>query len=278
VDNSRREAAMIVALLNQHSSVSKPRLASHFAGQGCRQEKRIVLIGTDPQGLTLGSSEPPAPLAIRSERRRSADARRDITIAAFQRSVLVPDPLRHLPARGFPRHRWRPFVRANPNAVSAIRLNAGPLETEVELTWLEGRIEHWIRFGRDCAETILDRRRRILRFAPGSVFAFVRWASNDFGTIVSRIDIARAINRGEPHQTLPFVHPGGEILLRINGWPKVERVLQAIDAVEALGVDPADAAPDHWRHLHNRLLAGVEPRPYSHEQHRAWLLRRRLVP
>ena len=168
-------------------------------------------------------------------------------------------------------------MRGNPNTVSAARPYAGPLETEVELTWLEGRIEHWIRFGHDCSETILDRRRRILCFAPHSVFAFVRWASNDFGTIVSRIDIARAINRGETYQTVPFVRPGGEILLRINSWPKVERVLQAIDAVEALGIDPADAAPDHWRHLHNRLVAGVEPRPYSHEQHRAWLLRRGLV-
>lgn len=167
---------------------------------------------------------------------------------------------------------------ANPNTVSAARLNARPLETEVELTWLEGRIEHWIRFGHDCGETILDRRRRILRFAPDSVFAFVRWASNDFGTVVSRIDIARTIDRGEPYQTVPFVRPGGEILLRINGWPKVERVLQAIDAVEALGIDPADAAPDHWRHLHNRLVAGVDPRSYSLEQHRAWLLRRQLVP
>ena len=106
----------------------------------------------------------------------------------------------------------------------------------------------------------------------------MRWASNDFGTIVSRIDIVRAIDRGESYQTLPFVRPGGDILLRISGWPKVERVLQAIDAVEALGIDPADAAPDHWRHLHNRLIVGLPPRPYSREQHRAWLLRRRLAP
>ena len=54
-------------------------------------------------------------------------------------------------------------------------------------------------------------------------------------------------------------------------------MLQAIDAVEALGIDPADAAPDHWRHVHNRLAAGDEPRPYSREQHRAWLLRRRIA-
>lgn len=150
--------------------------------------------------------------------------------------------------------------------------------THVELTWFEKRIEHWIRFGRDAEETILDRRRRVLSFAPDTVFAFVRWAANDFGTVVSRIDIVRAVSRGEPYQTLPFVRPGGEILLRISGWPKVERVLQAIDAVDALGIDPADAAPDHWRHVHNRLGAGDEPRPYTRDQHRAWLLRRRTYP
>ena len=98
---------------------------------------------------------------------------------------------------------------------------------------------------------------------PSSVFAFVRWASNDFGTVISRIDIVRAVAPGEAFSTLPFVRPGGEILLRITGWPKVERVLQAIDAVEAAGIDPADAAPDHWRHIHNRLTAGEEPRPYT---------------
>ncbi|HEY1888033.1 MAG TPA: DUF2840 domain-containing protein, partial [Roseiarcus sp.] len=135
-----------------------------------------------------------------------------------------------------------------------------------------------IRFGHEAEETILDRRRRVFSFAPGSVFAFVRWASNDFGTIVSRINIVRAVDRGAPYQTLPFVRPGGDILLRISGWPKVQRALQGIDAVEALGIDPADAAPDHWRHVHNRLLAGEPPRPYSREQHRAWLLRRRLAP
>jgi len=168
-------------------------------------------------------------------------------------------------------------MTADPNAGRASRPDAGPLLTHVELTWLEGRIEHWIRFGHDAGETILDRRRRVLSYAPNSVFAFVRWASNDFGTIVSRIDIVRAIDRRESYQTLPFVRPGGEILLRISGWPKVEHVLQAIDAVEALGIDAADAAPDHWRHLHNRLVAGVEPRPYSRDQHRAWLLRRSLA-
>ncbi|MGH7075451.1 MAG: DUF2840 domain-containing protein [Stellaceae bacterium] len=165
----------------------------------------------------------------------------------------------------------------NDRTVGRMPRDASPPLTTVELTWLEDRIENWIRFGHEVEETILDRRRRLLRFRPNSLFAFVRWASNDFGTVVSRIDVVRTVDRSESYQTLPFVRPGGEILLRISGWPKVERVLQAIDAVEALGIDPAGIAPDYWRQLHNRLVAGELPRPYTREQHRAWLLRRRLA-
>jgi hypothetical protein len=150
------------------------------------------------------------------------------------------------------------------------------METHVELIWLEKQIEHWIRFGHDVAEYILDRRQRVLSFAPGSVIAFVRWAANDYGTILSRIDILRAVSAGESYSTVGSVQPGGDILLRISGWQKVERVLRAIDAVEQLGVDPADASPDYWRHIHNRLTVGDAPRQYTREQHRAWLLRRRI--
>jgi hypothetical protein len=150
--------------------------------------------------------------------------------------------------------------------------------TQVELLWLKKRIENWIRFGRIAEETVLDRTRRIVSFTPGSVFAFVRWAANDYGTVVSRIDILRAVTPGERYSTVPYVRPGGAILLRLSGWPKVEKVLQAIDAVEALGIDPADAAPDHWHHVHNRLSVNEEPRRYTQTRHQAWLHRRRVAP
>jgi hypothetical protein len=52
----------------------------------------------------------------------------------------------------------------------AARFNQDTL-THIELIWLEQRIEHWIRFGRDVAEQILDRRRRVLTFAPNSIVA-----------------------------------------------------------------------------------------------------------
>ncbi len=150
--------------------------------------------------------------------------------------------------------------------------------TLVDLTWREGQIEHWIRFGRPAWEQTLDRHRRIVCFAPGAVFAFLRWASNDYGTVLSCIDILRAIPPGAPYQTLPHVSPGGEMLLRSHGWPKVEQVLQHIDAIEAQGIHPADVSAAHWRHVHSRLSVGQAPHRYSAAQHRASRMRRDILP
>lgn len=150
--------------------------------------------------------------------------------------------------------------------------------TTVELLWIEKRIENRIRFGRPAAEKIIDRHKRVLSFTPGSIFGFVRWTANDHGTIISKIDILRTVKTGERYSTVPWVKPGGEILLRLSGWPKVERVLQLIDIVEALGIQPADAAPDYWQHIHNRLSVNENPRPYTATRHQAWLRRRRIAP
>lgn len=159
---------------------------------------------------------------------------------------------------------------ATPRAQLADRL------THVELTHVEKRIENWIRFGRHVSEQILDRRRRVLSYRPGSVFGFIRWAANDFGTIASRIDIVRAVVPGEAYQTLPFIRPGGEILLTVDGWPKVRQVLQLVDDVEAVGLDACEVAPDHWRHVANRMSVGQAPRAYTPERHQAWLKRREI--
>ena len=168
--------------------------------------------------------------------------------------------------------------------IAASRMRGGPSPaarphdtlTHVELTWVEKKIENWIRFGSHAHEQIRDRRRRTLSFRSGAVFAFVRWSSNDYGTIHSCIDIVTAVAPGEAYTTLPFVRPGADILLHIEGWPKVAQVLQAVDAVEAAGVDPCDASPDHWRHVGNRLNAGMPFRAYTAERHAAWLRRKAL--
>ena len=141
----------------------------------------------------------------------------------------------------------------------AIRSATASALTEVEVTWIEKRYEQWIRFGRIAADTIINRRTRVIAFRPGAVFAFVRWTSNDYGTIHSCIDIVTAVAPGEAYTTLPFVRPGADI-----------------DAVEAAGLDPCDASPDHWRHVGNRLNAGMPFRAYTAERHAAWLRRKAL--
>ena len=168
----------------------------------------------------------------------------------------------HPPARG----------RVRSRAAAPFRKDC----TAIELIWIEKRLEHWIRFGRIASERIVSRKTRIVAFRPDAVVAFVRWSANDFGTIHSRIDILRAVRPGEPYTTAPFVRPGGELLLSIQGWPKVRKILETIDGIEAEDLDPCDVAPEHWRHVHNRLSAGEPARAYTAERHRAWLKRKAL--
>jgi hypothetical protein len=96
---------------------------------------------------------------------------------------------------------------------------------------------------------------------------------NAYGTRTVR----RTVAPDESYVTVADVYPGGDSLLHISGWPGVEKVLQAIEIVEALGIDPAAAAPDYWRHVHNRLSAGDRPQSYTRTCHHAWLRRMRVM-
>lgn len=163
------------------------------------------------------------------------------------------------------------------SAAACTREDDPPL-THVTLVWRQGVHEDWLRFGKPVAERIVDRRTRIESYAPGQVFALVRWASNDYGTIRSTLDIVHAVGSGEACTVVPQVDPGGELLLSVRGWPKVRRVFALVDTIEQAGIDPCEVAPDHWRHIHNRLAAGMVPRGYERNRHRAWLRRRKLRP
>ena len=154
---------------------------------------------------------------------------------------------------------------------------AGDL-THVELLWIQKRVETWIRFGHIARQQILDNTRRVVSFAPNSIFAVVHWAANDYGTTLSQIDILRAVTPGEPYVAVSDVTPGADILLHGSRWPKVQKVLQIIDAIEALAIDPIEVAPEHWRHVHNRLSVNDQPRSYTLSRHAAWLRRRRIAP
>lgn len=148
--------------------------------------------------------------------------------------------------------------------------------TTVELIWLKDRLQRWVRFGRPADEIIHDRRRRAVTFAPGAVFALVHWEAGDYGTTLSRLWVLRAVEAGEPFARVPFVAPGAEVFLDLKTWVKVRAGLEAIDAIEALGINPERVCPDHWRHVGGRIAVAEPASPYTRARHRAWLSRKRL--
>lgn len=148
--------------------------------------------------------------------------------------------------------------------------------TTVELIWLKDRLQRWVRFGRSVGGVAHDRRRRAVTFAPGAVFALVHWEAGDHGTTLSRLWVLRAVAPGEPLDRVPFVNPGAEVLLDLKTWVKVRAGLEAIDAIEALGINPERVCPDHWHHVGGRIAVAEPPSPYTRVRHRAWLSRKRL--
>lgn len=133
-----------------------------------------------------------------------------------------------------------------------------------------------LRFGRPVRELSLDRTRRIAAFLPGARFARLRWEAEGYGLAQWQLLVLHACTLCEPMQLFPGIDPGAGVLLRAEGRCEVRAILPKIDAIAALGIDPADASPTYWRLLARRLAA-CQPLPdYTAARHAAWRSRRPL--
>ncbi len=149
----------------------------------------------------------------------------------------------------------------------------GAALTRVTLLFLHTRVNVWMRFGEPVQETVCNRSRRILSFAPGSVFCRVHWEANAYGTTLWRLAVLQA---GEAQQTLQRVvgvQPGALLLLEVSGANKVQRMLSLIDGIEALGIPPTSVSIAYWRTAHNRFAANLRIPPYTAARHAAALMR-----
>jgi hypothetical protein len=135
--------------------------------------------------------------------------------------------------------------------------------TRATVLFVDGKVNDRVRFGRPTAERIIDRRCRVDLFAPGSLFGYVQWRANRFGTELWRLWVLRAGAPGERLDTVPGIAPGAHILLSLAGQARVARALELIDAIEAQGLDPAAVPESYWRIAQNRLAAGAACRVYS---------------
>lgn len=151
-----------------------------------------------------------------------------------------------------------------------------PMHIRVSLAFVEHRVNVWLRFGKPARETILDRWRRVAMFAPGAVCCRVKWIGNDHGTSLWQLMVMQAptaIDGDFDMQRIAGVAPGARILLRADGERQVKAVLEMIDAIEALGIDPCAVATTYWRALANRLAARLPLPEYTAARHVAHLVR-----
>ena len=158
-----------------------------------------------------------------------------------------------------------------PPSIPPVGVADGAPLTRVALAYIEPRFKLYLRFGEPARTHQLDRWRRSAVFLPGAVFCRIRWQSNDYGTIRWQLMVMQACTPLDGAQRIPGVQPGARLLLHAEGDGQVRAVLERIDAIEALGIVPADASPAYWRTLGNRLAARLPLPDYSAERHAAWL-------
>lgn len=148
-----------------------------------------------------------------------------------------------------------------------------PIHMRVSLAFVEHRVNVWLRFGQPVRETMLDRWRRVATFEPNAVCCRVKWIGNDYGTALWQLMVLQAPMPFDGAQRIAGVAPGARILLRADGEQQVKAVLEVIDAIEALGIEPAAAAATYWRTVGNRLAARQPLPDYTTERHAAHLAR-----
>lgn len=163
----------------------------------------------------------------------------------------------------------RHAATAPPAVLSSVTNNT--LLTRVSLAFVAQRINLYLRFGHPVREQQLDRWRRCATFLSAAIFCRVRWESNDYGTTRWQLMVLQACTPLDAVQRIAGVQPGARLLLHAEGALQVQSVLPQIDAIEALGIDPAAVSPAYWRTLGNRLSARLPLPPYSAERHAAFL-------
>ncbi|HEX7952596.1 MULTISPECIES: DUF2840 domain-containing protein [Variovorax] len=148
-----------------------------------------------------------------------------------------------------------------------------PTPMRVSLAFVEHRVNVWLRFGQPVRETVLDRWRRVAIFEPNAVCCRVKWIGNDYGTALWQLTVLQAPMPFDGAQRIAGVVPGARILLRADGEQQVKSVLERIDAVEALGIEPAMVASTYWQTVGNRLAARQSLPEYTSERHAAHVAR-----
>jgi hypothetical protein len=156
-----------------------------------------------------------------------------------------------------PTHSLTP-VRLLP--VLASVTNDTPL-TRVSLAFIAHRIDLSLRFGHPLRELSMDSGWRCAVFLPGALFCRTHWACFDDSSVRWQLMVLQACTPWDGMRRIAGIQPGAQ---------DVQTVLQQIDTIEALGIDPVAVSPAYWRTLGERLAARRPLPAYIDEQHAAY--------
>jgi len=132
--------------------------------------------------------------------------------------------------------------------------------TLVQLHFVRGLINHRLRFGQPEAMIRLDKYRSLASFSDGSIFGYIRWKANEFGTIEWRVYVLKAQADGF-NSKISGIAPAVKILLSAQGKPAVQRCLKAIDKLEKVAGGTLCNVPEsYWGGFNNALLLRKSPR------------------
>jgi len=132
--------------------------------------------------------------------------------------------------------------------------------TLVQLHFVRGMINHRLRFGQPEAKTKLDKYRSLASFPEGSIFGYIRWRANEYGTIDWRVYVLKAQADGLRSE-VAGITPAVKILVSAQGKPAVKRCFTALDALEKeVGGTLDDVPESYWAGFNNALLLRKTPR------------------
>ena len=132
--------------------------------------------------------------------------------------------------------------------------------TLVQIHFVRGLINHRLRFGQPASVTKLDKYRSVAIMPIGSIFGYIRWKANEYGTIDWRVYVLKAQDTGYISEVLG-VSPAVKILVSAQGKPAVKRCLKALDNLEKQAGSSLETVPEsYWGVFNNALFLRKIPR------------------
>ena len=86
-----------------------------------------------------------------------------------------------------------------------------------------------------------------------------------------RLDIVETREHDDDYETLPFVRPGGFIMLSLNTVERVDEALRIIDLIEFGGVPLTEVPARYWLELDSSLKCNKKPPTYTLQDHQELL-------